>query len=113
MTLCADRHLQDAVWLTAFDLYENDCGGKLWQAPKWVQEEYKNRARNGFGVTTLKEPSPVALEEKQRQVDFWGDKCCETEALLRELYAWHGVSSPMPPSLRKRILDVLVSRGQP
>lgn len=41
----ASRFFLDAVWQEAFDDYEKDCGGKLWEAPKRVQEEYKQAAR--------------------------------------------------------------------
>ena len=48
MTNPASRYFQDAVWQEAFDLYEADCGGKLWEAPKRAQEEYKERARKAL-----------------------------------------------------------------
>lgn len=41
----ASRFFQDAVWQEAFALYEKECGGKLFEAPKQVQEDYKQRAR--------------------------------------------------------------------
>ena len=44
----ASRHFQEAVWQEAFDLYESDCGGKLWEAPKQVQENYMERARKAL-----------------------------------------------------------------
>lgn len=30
-----------------------------------------------------KEPLPAALEEKQRQLNYWGDRCCKVEEALR------------------------------
>ena len=45
----AKRFFDDAVWRSAFDLYVNDCSGLLWQAPQYVQEEYKQRARTHLG----------------------------------------------------------------
>jgi hypothetical protein len=45
----ATRFFQDAIWQTAFEAYKEDCGGKLWEAPKHVQEEYKQRARSELG----------------------------------------------------------------
>lgn len=45
MTNPASRLFDDAVWRSAFDAYEKDCGGKLWEAPKQVQEDYKQKAR--------------------------------------------------------------------
>ena len=49
MTNPVSRFFLDAVWQEAFERYEADCGGKLWEAPKWVQEQYKDRARKALG----------------------------------------------------------------
>jgi hypothetical protein len=48
MTNPASRHFQDAVWQDACDQYEADCSGKLWEAPRQVQEDYKERARKSL-----------------------------------------------------------------
>lgn len=39
------RFAQDAIWGAAFEMYQAECGGKLWEAPQWVQDQYKERAR--------------------------------------------------------------------
>ena len=44
----ASRFFLDAVWQEAFEMYEKDCSGRLWEAPKHVQEEYKERARKAL-----------------------------------------------------------------
>lgn len=48
MTNPVSRFFQDAVWREAFEMYERDCHGKLWEAPKQVQEDYKERARKAL-----------------------------------------------------------------
>jgi hypothetical protein len=48
MTNPASRFFHDAVWQEAFEMYEKDCHGKLWEAPQWVQDEYKERARKAL-----------------------------------------------------------------
>jgi hypothetical protein len=48
MTNPASRHFLDAIWKEAFEMYEADCHGKLWEAPTHVQEEYKERARKAL-----------------------------------------------------------------
>lgn len=41
----AQRFFKDAVWQTAFEAYMGECGSELWRAPKAVQEQYKEKAR--------------------------------------------------------------------
>lgn len=46
--MTASRFFLDAVWQEAFEMYEAACHGKLWEAPRHVQEDYKARARKAF-----------------------------------------------------------------